>query len=592
MRINHIPGAAMAVVKDGLLFLAKGYGYADLARGTRVSPSATVFRTGSISKVLTWTAVMQLVEQGKLDLNADINRYLSHFQIPATFDQPITLAHLMTHTAGFEDQISAGTLYAAADTYRPLREFLADNVPARIFPPGQVVAYSNYGAALAGEIVAEVSGETFDEYIASHIFEPLAMGHSTFRQPLPPGLAQAAAVSYAADENGQPQAGAFEYVQVQPAGALSAAATDIANLMIAHLQDGRFGDGHILQPESAQDMRRQYYAFHPRLPGLTRGFAEVYRNGIRLVIHPGTTDRSASLLALLPDQDVGIFVTFNSYVSTAPRLALLHELLDHYFPEPGGPAVGAPADFADHSASFAGNYLSSRRAETTLDALAAPLQEVSVRSNPDGTLTVAAFQGSDGQPIRWVEVAPQVFQEAGGQGMLAFQLDAHGQVTGMFYGDQPIHEFHRLAWYQDPQVRLAGLGLALLVFVVTLAIWILGALLRVGGRRMAARPLERWARLLAVGLILLNLVIVGLVVSVLAGDDAALQFSYPTGFAIAGALSLVSGLVTVLLLALTAGAWRQQAWGIGKRVHYSLVTAAAVYFFWYLAHINLLALRF
>jgi len=148
----HVPGGAVILVKDGEILYANGYGYADLERKISASAGKTVFRVGSISKLFTWTAVMQLVEQGRLDLNQDVNLYLSDFQIPATFAEPITLSHLMTHTAGFEDDIVNGAVFVSEAEYQPLDEFLSRKMPARIFPPGQVVAYSNYGAALAGEL--------------------------------------------------------------------------------------------------------------------------------------------------------------------------------------------------------------------------------------------------------------------------------------------------------------------------------------------------------------------------------------------------------------------------------------------------------
>jgi CubicO group peptidase (beta-lactamase class C family) len=330
----HIPGGAIVIVKDGQLLFAKGYGYADVERQIPATSDGSLFRVGSISKVFTWTAVMQLAEQGKLDLNANVNSYLSHFQIPATFPEPITLAHLMTYTAGFEEQMGNGAVYTTQGNYLPLEDFLADKMPARIFPPGQVVAYSNYGTALAGGIVAEVSGEPFEEYVQNHILGPLAMEHSSFLQPLPAELAQDAAVGYGVDDAGIPHAQTFEYLNVRPAGALSATASDMAHFMIAHLQDGLYGENHILQAASAQDMRRQHYVFDESLPGMTRGFAEDYHNGIHFVLHSGTTNLSSSLLALLPDQNLGVFVTFNSWAPTPKRINLLHELLDHYYPAP------------------------------------------------------------------------------------------------------------------------------------------------------------------------------------------------------------------------------------------------------------------
>jgi CubicO group peptidase (beta-lactamase class C family) len=589
MDANHIPGAAITVVKDGQIFFAKGYGYADVERGTPATAD-TIFRTGSLSKVFTWTAVMQLVEQGKLDLNTDVNTYLTHFQIPPTFGQPITLAHLMTHTAGFEDQITDGAIYVSADAYQPLKDFLTEKIPARIFPPGQVVAYSNYGAALAGEIVAEVSGEPFEQYVANHILEPLGMDHSTFLQPLPSGMNQNAAVGYDIDDKGVPHAGSFEFIQVQPAGALSATATDVAHFMIAHLQNGQFGDIRILQPSSAQDMRRQHYAFNPQLPGMTRGFAEAYQNNIHFVFHPGSLERSSSLLALLPDQNIGIFMTFNSYISPSPRVALVNAMLDQYYPAPTQPAVSPPADFSQRAESFTGSYLVSRRAETNFEKITALLRyRVSVVSNPDSTLTIDAFRDNGGVPKRWVEISRLLFQEVGGQSLLAFSADAQDRITAMSYGDQPNLLFQKLAWYEDPQIHLIGLGLSLLIFVVTLILWSLGGLLRLVRRKPVSRiPLERWVRFVAGGVILLNLVIIGLVIYVLAGDEAALQLSYPVEFTVAGILALVSSAGVIGLLACAIGVWRKQAWGIIARLHYTLVAVAALYFIWYLNTVNVL----
>ncbi|MFO7684066.1 MAG: serine hydrolase [Chloroflexota bacterium] len=167
-----------------LRLLAKGYGLADRGNNRPVDGTRTLFRTGSVGKLITWTAVMQLAEQGRLDLHADVNDYLD-FTIPATFPEPITLAHLMTHTAGFADQGEA-LFVLSEEKMMPLRQYLTELQPARVFPPGQAQAYSNYGTALAGYIVERASGESFADYVETHIFAPLEMRHSTLRQPVPP----------------------------------------------------------------------------------------------------------------------------------------------------------------------------------------------------------------------------------------------------------------------------------------------------------------------------------------------------------------------------------------------------------------------
>ncbi|HEX5944192.1 MAG TPA: serine hydrolase domain-containing protein, partial [Anaerolineales bacterium] len=190
----HIAGAAIAVVKDGKLFFAKGYGYANIEKGIPVDPEQTIFRIGSVGKTLTWTAVMQLVEQGKLNLDADINAYLD-FRIPDTYPQPVTLKHLMTHTSGFEDRWLE-SLVSDASELVPVREWLVSNTPGRVRPPGEAAGYSNYNAMLAGYIVARVSGQPYDQYIQEHIFNPLGMGHSTAQSPIPPDLRASTSVGY------------------------------------------------------------------------------------------------------------------------------------------------------------------------------------------------------------------------------------------------------------------------------------------------------------------------------------------------------------------------------------------------------------
>jgi len=589
----HVPGGAVILVKDGEILYANGYGYADLERKISASAEKTVFRVGSISKLFTWTAVMQLVEQGKLDLNQDVNLYLSDFQIPATFAEPITLSHLMTHTAGFEDDIVNGAVFVSEAEYQPLDEFLSRKMPARIFPPGQVVAYSNYGAALAGEIVSEVSGEPFEQYIQNQILRPLAMHHSSFLQPLPEELARDAAVGYDRDGEGNPRPNPFEFIQLLPAGALSATAKDIGHFMIAHLQDGRYGQGRILKPESAQNMRRQHYVFHPSLPGTTLGFAEAHRNNISMVFHPGTTDLSASLMALLPEQHVGIFMTFNSYISTSTRLNLLSTLLDHYYPGSEPQETYPHTDFSERATSFTGSYLSTQRAETNWGKLAASLMNrVFVVANSDGTLTVDAFKGNDGNPKRWVEISPLLFQEVNGQSLLAFQVNAWGQITAMAYGDQPVVAFQKLTWYQDPNNQVVALGLALVFLLGTIVAWLLGALLRLVRRSAKLSSLERRARFLAACVILLILIIVGLIISVLAGDESMIQFGYPSALTIAGVLGFIVGVGIIACLFCAIILWKQPARDLMSGLHYTLVVTAALYFVWYLNEVNLLVIPF
>jgi CubicO group peptidase (beta-lactamase class C family) len=183
---NDIPGAVVVVVKDGQILTSRGYGFADVEKRKPVDPHTTLFRPGSISKLFTWTAVMQQVEQGKLNLDEDVNKYLD-FKIPPRNGKPVTLRNIMTHTSGFEEQVM-DLIAVDPKKYVPYDKILHRWVPKRVYDPGTTPAYSNWATALAGYIVSRVSGEPFDAYIQRHVLTPAGMKFATFQQPLPANL--------------------------------------------------------------------------------------------------------------------------------------------------------------------------------------------------------------------------------------------------------------------------------------------------------------------------------------------------------------------------------------------------------------------
>src|SRR5215813_12031086 len=356
---NDIAGVTVSVVKDGKLLLARGYGYADVEKKKPVSAEVTLFRCGSISKLFTWTAVMQLFEQGKLDLDSDVNEYLD-FKIPQAFDKPITLKNLLTHTPGFEEQIK--DLFGLEGTSPDLGKYLAQHIPARIFAPGVVPAYSNYGAALAGYIVQRTSGLPFDQYIQEAIFAPLGMEHSSFDQPLPPQLAPLMSSGY---QSGSDGAKRFEIVSPFPAGSLSSAAADISRFMIAHLQDGQYEGARILRPETARLMHSRLFGLDPAANGMAYGFYEESRNGHRIIGHGGDTVYFHSDLHLVPDANLGFFVSYNSAGrgQASLRTLLWEAFLDRYFPFTPEPKATS-SNAKDEVSKVSGTYLLSRRSDS------------------------------------------------------------------------------------------------------------------------------------------------------------------------------------------------------------------------------------
>jgi CubicO group peptidase (beta-lactamase class C family) len=426
LKREDIAGAIVAVVKDGKPLLTKGYGYADVKHKQLVSAEDTLFRPGSVSKLFTWTAVMQLVEQGKLDLDRDVNEYLD-FKLPAAFGQPISLKNILTHTAGFEEQLK--DLFKVDRRSPDLGNHLKTHIPKRIFAPGTTPAYSNYGAALAGYIVERVSRQPFNNYIDQHIFQPLGMTHSTFVQPLPPELVPLMSKGYTLASEAAKE---FETVGAFPAGSLTSSAADMSKFMLAHLQQGRLGAAQILKPETARLMHSRAFGLDSAAKSMAYGFYEESRNGQYIIGHGGDTSYFHSDLHLLPDAGVGFFVSYNSAGRGAidPRTVLSEAFIDRYFPAP--PFNSPTLDSAKNDAqAVSGNYIMSRRSESLFKSLAL-ISEATVFANADDTISVVEILGflkdANGKPKRWREVAPMIFRDIHGPDSVIFKPDLHGRM--------------------------------------------------------------------------------------------------------------------------------------------------------------------
>jgi CubicO group peptidase (beta-lactamase class C family) len=580
MEEEHIPGTAIVVVKDGEVFFAKGYGYADLEQDVLIDPETTLFNTGSVGKLFTWTAVMQLVEDGELDLDLDVNTYLEGFKLPDTFPgQPITLKHLMTHTPGFEDRVFE-MFPSSPEDIRPLGEWLADHIPVRVRPPGEVASYSNYGAALAGFIVEEVSGMSYHEYVERRILEPLGM-ESTSTQTSPPDrLVPFLAQGYEFVDGGY-RAGGFELSNVAPAGGGIASALDMAKFMITHLQDGRCGDIRILEEETAQQMHGHLFAHHEQLLGLAYGFVEMGRNGEWIIGHGGGTTLSSSLLALFPDHGLGLLVLYNS--DGAPS-RVLGEFLDHYFPASEDPVPEPQRNGATPGSHFTGRYGNTRISYTTVEKADVLLNPFTINVRSDGdTLLLAGYP--------FMEIEPLVYQVFDGLDMLVFREDDEGRIQYAFFNSMPVRGFEKLVWHNDPFFHTTLLKIVLGLFASYLIVFLASYAinLRRGVVRQVPRQAEA-ARLVVVVMAVLSIVFLVSLPQVFDFGDIAAGRVLPLKTLlvipiISSILGVSAGLFTIL-------AWKNRYWGVIERLHYTLVMFAGVALIWSLNCWNLLGWRF
>lgn len=575
---EDIAGAVISVVKDGKLLFAKGYGYADTEKRRTVTADSTLFRPGSISKLFTWTSVMQLVEQGKLDLDKDVNSYID-FQVPPAFGKPVTLRDIMTHTAGFEE--TARDLFVAdAKHLTPLDQYLKQHLPARIFPPFAVPAYSNYATTLAGYIVERVSGKPFEQYVAENIFTPLEMRRTTFVQPLPAELQPLMSEGYRkASDKAKP----FEFVEAFPAGSVSTNGKDMANFMIAHLQDGKFGDKQILRPETAKRMHSRTFASDDRLNGMALGFYEESRNGQRIIGHGGDTELFHSDLHLILAQNVGLFVSYNSAGrgEVSARGILFDKFLDRYFPYEPTAAAKIDNPKAD-AAAVAGLYKVSRRSDSSFLKLFSLLGQMKVIANADGTISLDPLKGPNGELRKFEEVQPFLYREAHGQDEVAFKKNGDG--NWQFQVEIPVFIFERVGLLENKYFNYALLIFGLCMVALTVLGWPVGALLRKHyAHPLELTPAERRQRLLVrlVCILFLGL-LVGWISAISAADDIAALNGLPGWIMLFGFLGLLCLVGTIFVLWHALRSWRAPNNWFWAKLHSVALALGCVGLVWFL----------
>ena len=420
MAREKIPGAAFVFVQDGRVVLQRGYGIADIAAGRAVDPDATVWRVGSISKVFTATAVMQLVDRGLVDLDTPIDAYVRRVVVPTNYPEPVTVRQLLDHTAGF-DEIRPGTQAEAKEWLLPLDRFLEGKLK-RIRSPGGTIAYSTYGITLAGEMVEELSGSPFETYLQRNIWEPLGMRHASIE---PPADGTHLAKGYELEGDAireQP----WEWYHTTPASSVNATVADMARFLEAHLGLGAYGKARILSERSALEMQKQQVTMHPSMPGYALGWYEDLVGDLRILEHGGNMAGFSSLMVLVPSAKAGFFVVHhreNARLRDDLKWALLERLYPAARQRRPVPTTLPKADEV-RAERFAGRYAPLSSCWTCEPVQASSL--MNVRANDDGTLS---FAGG-----RWIQVDPFRFVNERGSGYVVFRPDESGEIRDLFAG--------------------------------------------------------------------------------------------------------------------------------------------------------------
>ncbi|GAA0940714.1 serine hydrolase domain-containing protein [Nonomuraea longicatena] len=573
LKRHEIPGAAVVVVTNDKQTFAKGYGVADLATGRAVDAEQTVFAPASVAKLMTATAVMQLVDKGQLSLDTDVNDYLRDFRIDDTYPgKPVTTAHLLTHTAGFAGG-DRGTGAASPKDIGELGAYLADRRPARVRPPGVTAVYSNFGMGLAGHLVELRSGLPFHEYMRKNVFEPLGMSSTTFAQPEPDAISGALAVGYRLAGDRQIPAAGARYGHMPPHGAgFRTTATDMAKFMQAHLNDG----GAILSPESARLMQSRRFGNAEGANGLGYGFQEYTRNGTRLILHRGNIPGYFAMLALIPERGVGIYAHYNgSGKGGADSVwALVDAFADRYAaPRQDAPPTGELPD----PSGFAGTYRSLQGADAEdFSRITTLMRTTTVTAQSDGTLTTAGTSGHGPvEPRQWTQVSPGLFQEKGGHRRIMFRED------GVLATENPSDPLQKVAWYQLPALHLGTLAASLGILVLSTLVWPVALAVRSARRRPAHAGTARAPRLAglpgwaAAALVTASAATLVVLFADFDGNQAAYFLGGSPLLTLIGTMPLLAAVATAGAAVTTVLAWRRKWWSRFGRVHLTVVTVAA-----------------
>ena len=573
----HLPGVTLSVVNATDILYLKGYGYANIEESKAVSPNSTMFRIASTSKLFTWTAVMQLYEQGRLDLNVDVNNYLTAFKILMPYG-PITMYDLMSHSPGFEDYFFFTGSFNK-DIILPLEDFLIEYMPKCVRPPGEVSAYSNYGTSLAGYIVGEITGKPFPQYVQEEILTPLGMNHSTFLDDLPAAFEDDLVAEYSIDKNSNLHPLVIDPygLEYDPAGSLKTTALDASYFMRAHLNNGSFDSNRILEDTTVQEMHSRHFSHHPNLDGFAHGFFELTLNGKRILLHGGSVSYTRSALMLIPEEQIGFFISYNAY-HIDPEWDVIYKFMDHFYPAEPVSVLEPDPNFKQTGKKFIGNYRWTRGPYNTPAVINYLIEYKHISIDKEGYLIAFGIQ--------FVQIEELLFRESEYELYLAFKEDAKGKITYMFFGDIPANALEKLSGADNPLIAWS-ICIAIIILISASLVYIpIRRKIKKEEKYIPETKIERFTKLAT---LITGWGFIGYV-AVYGGLSAILLVSEAV-FPVTRALLVVPYILAfslLVLIGLTAFLWIKRQGSNNIRINATIIAVVAIIFMWWMVHWRLI----
>jgi len=572
LRREHLlPGVTLALVRTDAPTLLRGYGHADLATRAPVDPQQTLFRIGSVSKTFIWTAALLLLDRGQLDLDADVNTYLKAVKVTPAFDVPVTMRQLMSHRAGFEDSFQ---VFAVGDEdARPLAQLLAEHQPKRIYPPGARTSYSNWGSALAAQVVADVAGEDYGSFLRRELLDPLGMRDTVWDGPTRMDAATRArlAQGYAAEAGVLRSEAEMQLGAYWPAGGMSTTAADMARWMRFHLSHGELDGRRLLSAETHALIWARPYSDRAEAADVTHGFIQTPFHGLLLTGHGGATESYLSNLVLVPELGLGVFISQSSGASRNLVQRLPEQIIERQQSLPPAAPLAAEPGEPGALAEANGSYLNNRRVFSSFAAVFGAFDGVGLRALDSETLALEAGPRSG----EYRRIGEDLFESAFGQ-RLALIRSADGRIAA-FADGSGVHSFERVEGFNAPQWLFAALGAGLLLAVSTLG----GVVWRLGRRRYGG-PTDALVGGVSVLAALCVLALIGCFVAVSIALQNAGAADLPGNYPVPAMLwthwagwAVVAAALTMLLMLMPA--WTRTRFGLLRRLMFTLFTFALLF---------------